>query len=75
MTVEESGRSKGKEAETIDKFPAGMRVLAVDDDSTCLKLLENLLLRCHYDGLFSFNLFSFVSFWVSMYNCWLVSVL
>nr|XP_029122955.1 two-component response regulator ORR24 [Elaeis guineensis] len=49
MTVEESGRSKGKEAETIDKFPAGMRVLAVDDDSTCLKLLENLLLRCHYD--------------------------
>ncbi|KAG1358946.1 two-component response regulator ORR24 [Cocos nucifera] len=49
MTVEESGRSKGKEAEATDKFPAGMRVLAVDDDPTCLKLLENLLLRCHYD--------------------------
>ncbi|XP_008775535.2 two-component response regulator ORR24-like [Phoenix dactylifera] len=49
MTVEERGRSKGNDAETTDKFPTGMRVLAVDDDPTCLKLLENLLLRCHYD--------------------------
>ncbi|ONL99407.1 ubiquitin carrier protein 7 [Zea mays] len=27
-----------------------MRVLAVDDDPTCLKVLENLLFRCQYHG-------------------------
>ncbi|CAL0323146.1 unnamed protein product [Lupinus luteus] len=32
-----------------DQFPIGMRVLAVDDDPTCLKLLERLLTRCQYD--------------------------
>ncbi|ONM22062.1 ubiquitin carrier protein 7 [Zea mays] len=31
-----------------DQFPVGMRVLAVDDDPTCLKVLENLLFRCQY---------------------------
>lgn len=31
-----------------DQFPAGLRVLAVDDDPTCLKVLENLLRRCQY---------------------------
>lgn len=34
-----------------DQFPVGMRVLAVDDDPTCLKILENLLLRCQYHGM------------------------
>ncbi|KAK7311901.1 hypothetical protein RJT34_10362 [Clitoria ternatea] len=29
-------------------FPIGMRVLAVDDDPTCLLLLETLLRRCRY---------------------------
>jgi CheY-like chemotaxis protein len=33
-----------------DQFPVGMRVLAVDDDPTCLKVLENLLRRCQYHG-------------------------
>lgn len=32
-----------------DQFPVGMRVLAVDDDPLCLKLLETLLLRCEYN--------------------------
>ncbi|CAM8969468.1 unnamed protein product [Rhodiola kirilowii] len=32
-----------------DQFPAGMRVLAVDDDPTCLLLLERLLRRCKYN--------------------------
>ncbi|GJY09079.1 CheY-like superfamily protein [Tanacetum coccineum] len=32
----------------IDKFPIGMRVLAVDDNPTCLKLLERLLRECQY---------------------------
>ena len=53
---EEGRRSMEKDGEPTDEFPVGMRVLAVDDDPTCLKLLENLLLRCQYNGLFSYNL-------------------
>ncbi|GAV59963.1 Response_reg domain-containing protein/Myb_DNA-binding domain-containing protein, partial [Cephalotus follicularis] len=34
--------------EPTDQFPIGMRVLAVDDDPTCLFLLETLLRRCQY---------------------------
>ncbi|XP_054819015.1 two-component response regulator ARR12-like [Prosopis cineraria] len=32
-----------------DQFPVGMRVLAVDDDPTCLYVLETLLRRCQYN--------------------------
>ena len=39
-----------------DQFPVGMRVLAVDDDPVCLKVLETLLRRCQYHGE---NLFLF----------------
>ncbi|OIW03096.1 hypothetical protein TanjilG_07248 [Lupinus angustifolius] len=35
--------------DTRDQFPIGMRVLAVDDDPICLKLLERLLTSCQYD--------------------------
>ncbi|CAN1328210.1 Two-component response regulator ORR22 [Linum perenne] len=31
-----------------DVFPAGLRVLAVDDDPVCLKLIETLLRKCQY---------------------------
>ncbi|KAM3214833.1 hypothetical protein ACQJBY_067030 [Aegilops geniculata] len=31
-----------------DKIPEGLRVLAVDDDCVCLKVLENLLRGCQY---------------------------
>ncbi|CAL9781098.1 unnamed protein product [Musa acuminata subsp. burmannicoides] len=31
------------------EFPAGLRVLLVDDDATCLKIIEMMLLKCHYD--------------------------
>lgn len=41
-----------------DQFPVGMRVLAVDDDPTCLRLLDTLLRRCQYNGLFLFSPFS-----------------
>ena len=34
-----------------DQFPIGMRVLAVDDDPTCLLILETLLRRCQYHGM------------------------
>ncbi|XVE71247.1 hypothetical protein DITRI_Ditri10aG0135400 [Diplodiscus trichospermus] len=36
-------------SETKDEFPVGMRVLAVDDDPTCLLLLQTLLRRCQYN--------------------------
>ncbi|KAL5980510.1 Two-component response regulator Orr22 [Asimina triloba] len=41
-------RRGGQDDPTMDQFPLGMRVLAVDDDPTCLKLLEVLLRRCDY---------------------------
>ncbi|CAL9233982.1 unnamed protein product [Arabidopsis halleri] len=41
MTVEQN-------FEALDQFPVGMRVLAVDDDQTCLKILETLLRLCQY---------------------------
>lgn len=36
----------------MDRFPVGMRVLAVDDNPICLRLLEGLLQNCQYQGLF-----------------------
>ncbi|XP_065849464.1 two-component response regulator ARR12-like [Euphorbia lathyris] len=42
MTVEQQNGA------ARDQFPIGMRVLAVDDDPTCLLLLETLLRRCQY---------------------------
>ncbi|KAJ9548489.1 hypothetical protein OSB04_021032 [Centaurea solstitialis] len=47
MTVEEIRGVVGGNNET-DRFPIGMRVLAVDDDPTCLKLLDGLLRKCQY---------------------------
>ncbi|XP_027331145.1 two-component response regulator ARR12 [Abrus precatorius] len=38
-----------------DQFPVGMRVLAVDDNSTCLKVLESLLRRCQYNVTVTLN--------------------
>ncbi|XP_059635466.1 two-component response regulator ORR24-like isoform X2 [Cornus florida] len=48
MTVEEIRGSLGSENRNSDKFPVGMRVLAVDDDPTCLMLLDGLLRKCQY---------------------------
>ncbi|XP_042380343.1 two-component response regulator ORR24-like [Zingiber officinale] len=33
---------------TANEFPISIRVLAIDNDPICLKLLENLLIRCQY---------------------------
>jgi len=32
--------------------PVGLRVLVVDDDPTWLKILEKMLKKCSYEGLF-----------------------
>lgn len=48
MTVEERRCCNARGNEAGDQFPVGMRVLAVDDDPTCLKMLEGLLRRCQY---------------------------
>ncbi|KAI3967886.1 hypothetical protein MKW92_044770 [Papaver armeniacum] len=51
MTVEElliRGSSGSEDEQKIDLFPIGMRVLAVDDDLICLRVLESLLRRCQY---------------------------
>lgn len=47
----------GLSGDKKNEFPIGMRVLAVDDDQVCLKLLENLLRRCQYDGTFTLFIF------------------
>lgn len=45
------GGSSSKVNEPIPKdFPMGLRVLVVDDDTTCLKVLERMLLECRYSG-------------------------
>ena len=31
-------------------FPNGLRVLVVDDDPLCLKVIEQMLRRCNYEG-------------------------
>ncbi|KVH96468.1 two-component response regulator ARR1-like [Cynara cardunculus var. scolymus] len=33
-----------------DQFPAGLRVLVVDDDPTCLMILEKMLRTCKYEA-------------------------
>lgn len=33
-----------------DHFPAGLKVLVVDDDPTCLRILEKMLRICLYEG-------------------------
>ncbi|XP_038986086.1 two-component response regulator ORR21-like isoform X2 [Phoenix dactylifera] len=42
--------SSSKVREPIPKdFPVGMRVLVVDDDTICLRILERMLLECRYN--------------------------
>ncbi|XP_062012234.1 two-component response regulator ARR12-like [Rosa rugosa] len=43
------GGSVGDQNGDMDRFPDGMRVLAVDDDLTYLKFLEATLRKCNYE--------------------------
>ncbi|XP_054810213.1 two-component response regulator ORR21-like [Prosopis cineraria] len=42
------GGAAASEKAVPDKFPAGLRVLVVDDDITTLKIIEQMSLKCHY---------------------------
>ncbi len=37
-------------SDSFDVFPAGLKVLVVDDDALCLKVVEHMLRRCNYIG-------------------------
>lgn len=55
MAVEDKKSGSANE-DGKDPFPVGMRVLAVDDDASCLKVLEGMLRKCRYQG------------WISVFN-------
>ncbi|KAH9327154.1 hypothetical protein KI387_007332, partial [Taxus chinensis] len=41
--------AKGEESSIPSQFPAGLRVLVVDDDPICLKIIDKMLRRCLYE--------------------------
>ncbi|KAF8048537.1 hypothetical protein N665_2481s0008 [Sinapis alba] len=43
-----SGKNQGGES-VVEMFPSGLRVLVVDDDPTCLMILERMLRTCLYE--------------------------
>ena len=50
-----SNSARGTELDTPDEFPdefpAGMRVLVVDGDPSCLIVLQRMLHQCNYRGI------------------------
>lgn len=52
------GSYGGKIMDPPDEFPAGMKVLVVDDDPVCLAILEQLLRKCSYRGSLFLSFFS-----------------
>lgn len=50
MSLASSNTSWMSSDAVSDQFPAGLRVLVVDDDPTCLRILEKMLKCCHYEG-------------------------
>ncbi|XP_009793670.1 two-component response regulator ARR11 [Nicotiana sylvestris] len=47
--MENSKTTAGFSSPRSDNFPAGLRVLVVDDDPTWLKILEKMLKKCSYE--------------------------
>lgn len=61
----------GTDSSMKNEFPLGMRVLAVDDDRACLRMLETLLGQCGYRGCLFFFRRGFVViafFWLSAFS-------
>lgn len=52
--------SYGLHSDQVDMFPAGLRVLVVDDDFTCLRIVEQMLTRCSYLGQVTFVAFRII---------------
>ncbi|XP_038723604.1 two-component response regulator ARR2-like isoform X2 [Tripterygium wilfordii] len=48
-TASSSASWKAGDVPVPDQFPAGLRVLVVDDDPTCLMILEKMLRTCLYE--------------------------
>lgn len=48
--LDENGAGEKVDDYLSDAFPAGLRILIVDDDKEYLTLLENMLKRCQYEG-------------------------
>lgn len=46
-----SGDGATCKSEATDTFPVGLRVLVVDDDIVCLRILEQMLRKCKYSGV------------------------
>lgn len=66
-----SASSYGVHSDKVDMFPAGLRVLVVDDDFACLRIVEQMLRRCSYSGEALFVVFWFFKFICNVYliNC------
>lgn len=54
VSMSNDGATCKSEATVVtDHFPVGLRVLVVDDDVVCLRIIEQMLRRCNYSGVFS----------------------
>jgi PleD family two-component response regulator len=51
MSASQNQMSSGPAHRAWETFsPAGLRVLVVDDDKLCLKVIAKMLQQCHYEG-------------------------
>lgn len=50
MNLGGQGAKSMAAGDVSDLFPVGLRVLVVDDDPTCLMILEKMLQNCNYEG-------------------------
>lgn len=47
----ECGKGQPSSSSNSNSFPFGLHVLVVDDDPTCLKVVEKMLTKCRYKGM------------------------
>lgn len=58
------GLTFAEDVAVSDQFPVGLRVLVVDDDTTCLRILEQMLHRCLYNGLWDIPFYLLAVGWL-----------